>query len=59
MLTESREGSYLTTGQYAKKYGVTVQTAWTWCREGKVECYRTDKGKGQGQYRVKDVPPSH
>lgn len=54
MVTERQtKKGYVTTGKYAKKHGVTVQTVWHWCEKGMVECYKTDGG----QYRVNESSP--
>jgi excisionase family DNA binding protein len=39
---------YLTTGQVARRLGISTAAVWQWCRDGKVESVRTPGG----QYRI-------
>ena len=53
MRKKEEQIGYLSTGKYAKKYGVTSQTVREWINKNKVKFYKLDSG----QYRILDAPP--
>ena len=59
MIVEKKEQiGYLTTGKYAKKYGISPATVRRWVEEGKMEFYTVPgRGKGDYEYRILDAPP--
>jgi hypothetical protein len=55
MLDDKKETEkYLSTGEYGKKYGVTTQTVWGWCKKNLIDHIRT----AGGRYKVLDIPPN-
>jgi len=52
---KQKKQDYLTTGQYGKKYGVTVQAVHEWIKKGMLEYIRTPGGR----YRVKNQKPNY
>ena len=59
MIEKTKEKDvYLTTGKYAKKYGVTAATVRSWIRKGKLEYHTiSGRGKGDAEFRVRDKKP--
>jgi len=53
MQNSQKNSTYLTTGKYAKKYGVSSAAVRNWIAKGMVDYIQTSGGR----YRVKDVKP--